>query len=97
MEDVVSIFHRYDKDRSGDIDATELRAALNDLSIKADAEDARRVLKSYDGDNSGKIEVCVRRERESRARLFPPSPFLLLTAPSLPSPPTNYSLTNSSN
>ena len=96
MEDVVSIFHRYDKDRSGDIDATELRAALNDLSIKADADDARRVLKSYDGDNSGKIEVCVRREREQSTPFFLP---LLSSSSSqpLPSPPTNYSLTNSSN
>ena len=84
MEDVVSIFHRYDKDRSGDIDATELRAALNDLSIKADAEDARRVLKSYDGDNSGKIEVCVRRERAEHAFFLP---LLSSSSQPLPSPP----------
>ena len=54
--DVASVFHRFDKDRSGDIDASELRDALEALGLSTSSEQAVRVMHKYDKDRSGKLE-----------------------------------------
>ena len=54
--DVPTVFHRHDRDRSGDIDAIELRDALNELGVATDSRQARAVLVKYDRDKSGKLE-----------------------------------------
>jgi len=50
-------FMKYDKDGSGDIDVGELRPALRRLGIPADTATANAILKWYDHDASGKIEL----------------------------------------
>ncbi len=50
-------FMKYDKDGSGDIDVAELRPALRRLGIPADTATANAILKWYDHDQSGKIEL----------------------------------------
>jgi len=50
-------FMKYDNDQSGDIDCSELRPALRRLGIPADTATANAILKWYDHDESGRIEL----------------------------------------
>jgi Ca2+-binding EF-hand superfamily protein len=50
-------FMKYDKDGSGDIDVEELRPALRRLGLPADTETANNIIKWYDADESGRIEL----------------------------------------
>ena len=56
-EDIAAVFARYDRDRSGDIDAVELRKALNALGLPADTAEAALVLAAYDADASGQLDL----------------------------------------
>mmetsp|Transcript_20812 Transcript_20812/g.53106 ORF Transcript_20812/g.53106 Transcript_20812/m.53106 type:complete len:565 (-) Transcript_20812:409-2103(-) len=50
-------FQKYDKDNSGDIDVDELRPALRRLGVPADTEMTNAIIKWYDHDSSGRIEL----------------------------------------
>ena len=54
---VRSAFERFDTDRNGSIDAHELRSALHHLGVEADSEQSERVLRRYDPDRTGGIEL----------------------------------------
>ena len=47
---VSSLFRRFDADRSGELDAGELRAALVELGLPVDSSDAAAVLRKCDAD-----------------------------------------------
>ena len=51
------MFQKYDTNRSGDIDAAELRHALKDLGLKTDGVLSETVLRKYDTDHSGALEL----------------------------------------
>ena len=53
----LTAFMKYDKDGSGDIDVEELRPALRRMGLPADTQTARAILKWYDNDDSGRIEL----------------------------------------
>ena len=53
---MTTVFHRFDQDKSGDIDARELREALQALGLATDTAQAAKVLAKYDRDHSGKLE-----------------------------------------
>ena len=55
-ETVGSVFRRFDKDNSGDIDVHELEEALNALGMRSDTHEARSVLARYDTDKNGKLD-----------------------------------------
>ena len=55
--DIRAAFERYDKDRSGRLDHREVRAALKDIGIDFTSEQAARVVKQYDADGSGQMEI----------------------------------------
>ena len=56
MESAVrDAFSAFDTDRSGDIDASELRAALRQLGMQADGQQAAAVLQRYDSHGGGKL------------------------------------------
>ena len=55
--DVLRVFKQYDADRSGGIDAKELRAALQGLRLVTDGAQAAAVLAKYDADRSGVLEL----------------------------------------
>ena len=42
-------FQKYDDNNSGQLDAKELRAALQDLGLRHNTAEAARVLREYDG------------------------------------------------
>ena len=48
---------KYDLNQSGDIDVAELRPALRRLGLQADTATANAILRWYDHDNSGCIEL----------------------------------------
>jgi Ca2+-binding EF-hand superfamily protein len=50
-------FKKYDKDNSGDISLEELRPALRRLGLAADTASANAILRWYDHDESGHIEL----------------------------------------
>lgn len=50
-------FCKFDQDGSGDIDVAELRPALRRLGLPADTATANAVLRWYDSDSSGRIEL----------------------------------------
>ena len=55
-------FNQFDVDRSGRIDASELRRALERLGVKVDAAQAREVLAKYDkprGGGSGGLDLAA--------------------------------------
>ena len=76
------VFHSFDRDRSGDIDARELDTMLNELGIRADSAEATRVLARYDADGSGRLELgefkklakSLRAFAAARPEVAPPSP-----------------------
>ena len=47
--DVRRAFQKYDDNNSGQLDAKELRAALQDLGLRHNTAEAARVLREYDG------------------------------------------------
>ena len=47
--DVRRAFQKYDGNNSGQLDAAELRAALQDLGLRHNTAEAARVLREYDG------------------------------------------------
>jgi len=49
-------FRKYDTDNSGDIDATELRSALDDMGASRDVNVAA-LLKKYDSDTNHSFDV----------------------------------------
>ena len=60
-QDVIGIraaFEAIDTDGSGDIDAEELCTAFNNLGIEATASEAEQVLRRYDADASGSIDIA---------------------------------------
>ena len=56
-EAVRNIFQRYDSDKSGDIDARELRTALQGMGLPTDGAQAAAVLAKYDRDHTGGLEL----------------------------------------
>ena len=50
-------FCKYDKDGSGDIDVAELRPALRRMGLPSDTAAANSILRWYDADQSGRIEL----------------------------------------
>ena len=55
--EIPRVFFKYDANRSGDVDADELRAALAELGLDASTEQAAAVLAKYDKDRSGALEL----------------------------------------
>lgn len=51
-------FARFDRNRDGAIDAAELRDALNALGLATDSAQAADVLRQYDADRSGRLELA---------------------------------------
>ena len=52
---VEKAFRLFDTDRSGDIDQTELRKALQNLGMEADSAQTREVMRKYDRAGRGKL------------------------------------------
>ena len=52
---VEKAFRLFDTDRSGDIDSTELRKALQHLGMEADSAQTREVMRKYDRAGRGKL------------------------------------------
>ncbi len=48
-------FQLFDTDRSGDIDSTELRKALQHLGMEADSMQTQNVMRKYDISGRGKL------------------------------------------
>ena len=69
-ESVGDIFRRFDVDRSGSLDAGELRAALSDLGLPVDSAAASEVLQRYDEDRSGRIEMSAFRKLVKDLKAF---------------------------
>jgi hypothetical protein len=73
---VVDVFHFFDKDGSGELDAWELREALAHLGLQLDAEQVVQAMKEIDANYDGTIDINefmkrVRREsvaQRARAR-----------------------------
>ena len=57
LPEILSVFNEYDKDRSGDIDASELRAALTALGLSVTGPQAAALLAKYDHDSSAVLEI----------------------------------------
>ena len=55
--EVRDAFKRFDKNRSGKIDYTELHAALRYVGLSFDSDEASRILRRYDDDRSGLLEL----------------------------------------
>ena len=56
QDDTDRIFAKFDADRSGGIDVSELRRALGELGIDANHKQAANILRQYDDDQSGALE-----------------------------------------
>ncbi|KAL3893740.1 MAG: hypothetical protein SGPRY_014024 [Prymnesium sp.] len=56
-ESVKAVFVRFDTNNSGAINSGELRAALTELGIRADAEQVRSILLRYDADATRLLEL----------------------------------------
>ena len=69
-DDIHRIFLQYDADKSGDIDAAELFAALNDLGLAATSSEAAMTLDKYDVDRSLKLELDEFRALVTDLRAF---------------------------
>ena len=52
-----SVFRQHDTNRSGKLDYRQLRAALRDLGVHSEERDALRVLREYDRDGGGLLEL----------------------------------------
>ena len=67
---VANVFARYDADRSGSIDAKELRTALEGMGLATSSAQAADVLARYDADRSGQLELPEFRTLVTRLRQF---------------------------
>ena len=56
-EKIAAAFHRFDIDGSGDIDVRELQPALAQLGMEADSIQAQAVLRKYDANLNGKLDL----------------------------------------
>tara|TARA_B100000780_G_scaffold271692_1_gene232890 strand:- start:231 stop:422 length:192 start_codon:yes stop_codon:yes gene_type:complete len=54
---VRAAFQRYDKSKNGKLEGGELRAALQMIGLNPSQKDAAELLKSYDGNKSGAMEM----------------------------------------
>ena len=54
-DDIERAFRHFDTDRSGDIDVSELTAALHHLGMNANSSAARQVMQRYDQDGKGSL------------------------------------------
>lgn len=91
-EDVVAVFQQFDADGSGDIDKTELGAALAKLGIQANEQQLSQILTKFDAGNTASLTleefrelvVQIRGTGDGRAkqRTPPPSPTQMLRAKS---------------
>jgi len=54
---VRAAFQRYDRDKSGKLDDSELKAALQHIGLNPSQKDANELLKSYDGDKNGLMDM----------------------------------------
>ena len=70
IDGVEAVFRRHDADSSGDIDRTELRAALNDLGLFVDTAEAGQVLDKYDADGSGRLQWPIFRRLVVELKAF---------------------------
>lgn len=57
-ETVGQVFRRFDTDGSGDIDASELKHALNALGLESDGAAAQAVLSKFDSSGDGKLQLA---------------------------------------
>jgi len=55
--EVVRMFEQYDRDRSGDLDVGELKAALSKLGLPSDTSGAAQVFDKFDANRSGRLEL----------------------------------------
>ena len=55
--DVKVIFDKYDRDRSADIDVTELHQALHALGLKANTVEASQILERFDASRTGRLNL----------------------------------------
>ena len=55
--EVREAFTRYDRDKNGKLDGGELRAALQHIGLNPNLKEASELLKSYDADRSGTMEM----------------------------------------
>ena len=69
-DSVANVFNRYDSDRSGDIDASELRDALRGMGLPTDTAQAATVLAKYDADRSGRLDLPEFRRLVDELRRF---------------------------
>ena len=51
------MFEQYDRDRSGDLDVGELKAALAKLGLPSDTSGAAEVFHKFDANRSGRLEL----------------------------------------
>ena len=56
FDEVARVFHKFDRNRTHTIDASELRAALYALGLVADTAESLAILKKYDANRNGVIE-----------------------------------------
>ena len=56
VENVRRGFEMFDTNRSGDIDVSELRKALQSMGMETDSSQAMAVLQKYDANSNGKLE-----------------------------------------
>ena len=57
-DDVSRTFARFDRDLGGRINVLELRVALTELGLTVDTEEALRVLRRFDANRSGQLELA---------------------------------------
>ena len=69
-DDAEATFARYDRDRSGSIDAQELRTALRELGLNADATQAASILARFDADRSDQLELGEFKQLVKEMRRF---------------------------
>jgi Ca2+-binding EF-hand superfamily protein len=51
------VFKKFDKDNSGSIDESELKAAIESIGIKIDAKELKKTLKEADLDGNGSLDI----------------------------------------
>jgi len=73
-EGFMNIYHRFDRDNSGEISTTELVAILNWLGYAASAQSMAPIIAEVDVDGSGEINereylICMRKVRERELNL----------------------------
>ena len=56
VHEIDKVFHSFDKDKSGNIDAGELKDAMAALGIYVDREKLKHMMEKADKDGSGTIE-----------------------------------------